>query len=287
MAVFLAVGGQPSGLPLPRTKALKRGLFDAFRKGATTEIGDLREMSIKALNWARNITGVRSSDKCVLFVLADRANEQGFCYPGVERIAREACMNGRSVRRCVQRLSQAGLVEVIVRGGDGTGRMTNLYRLNLETQQELQQADAESVNPKRTTSQEQEDKSERQEVIESPEAKDKLKVNPKKRTRAFPRAEGLPENLNVDAWVKYERFRRESGYKKLTTEGRRLSQQRLSALDKSDQLQVVDMSIANGWQGLFPEKIGVKNGAHQPRDKALGNESFQEIHERNRRRAGL
>jgi predicted transcriptional regulator len=244
-------------------------------------------MSVKALNWARNVTGIKSSDKCVLFVLADRANEQGVCYPGVERIAREACLNRRSVRRCVQRLSQAGLVEVIIRGGNGTGRMTNLYQLNLETQQELQQVDTESVIPKRTTCQEQQDNSDRQEVIKSPKAKDKPKVKPKKRARPISKVEGSPENLNIDAWGKYERYRKESGYKKLTTEGKRLSQQKLSALNKSDQLQVVDMSIANGWKGLFPEKIGAQNGAHQPRDKVLGNESFREIHERNRRRAGL
>jgi len=191
----------------------------------------------------------------------------------------------------MRRLKDAGLVDVVVRGGNGTGRKSNLYHLNLkmraDTEVETHQ-DIGSVVTIGTTCQEQEDKLIRQEDIVSPKAKDKPKVKPKRVSEGPSAHAGFPENLNVEAWERYEDYRRNSGYKKLTNEGRRLQQKRLATLSISLQSQAVDDSIANGWQGLFPDKYGDKQDETNPRGGGERvDESFSAITARNRRTAGL
>jgi len=189
------------------------------------------------------------------------------------------------------RLKAAGLVEILIRGGNGSGRKSNLYHLVLRKQIEvlgIVQPDDASGSANRTTSQEQKDNWVEQEVIESPEAKGKPKVKPKSDTGKSSNEEVLPENLNFEAWIRYEKYLKESGYRRLTKEGRKLSQQKLAALRQEVQSQVVDDSIANGWKGLFPEKYGDKQS--EANETSCGRpfgESFDTINARNRQAAGL
>ena len=64
--------------------------------------------------------------------------------------------------------------------------------------------------------------------------------------------EPLPSNLNVEAWHRWEQYRRE--IKKPIHSASWLSAQRKLAEYGSDQGAVVEQSIANGWQGLFALK---------------------------------
>jgi hypothetical protein len=63
-----------------------------------------------------------------------------------------------------------------------------------------------------------------------------------------------PPDLNAKAWQEYLDYRREAGFKKLTEKGETMAMNRLLKISKAAQQECVDNTIANGWQGLFPDK---------------------------------
>lgn len=95
------------------------------------------------------------------------------------------------------------------------------------------------------------------------------------RARATParsaRAPDPPEGLDADAWERFERYRREIK-KTLKPASIEAAQRKLASFGE-DQAAVVEQSIANGWQGLFPLKDtnrtpnGVARGPDEPPDK--------------------
>lgn len=62
------------------------------------------------------------------------------------------------------------------------------------------------------------------------------------------------KDLNIVAFEKYLAYRKESGVKKLTKHGEMLAAKKLVKFGCSNQMEVVEQSISNGWQGLFELK---------------------------------
>ena len=62
------------------------------------------------------------------------------------------------------------------------------------------------------------------------------------------------KSLNTSAWTAYEQHRKDIKAKRLTKQGTAMAQKKLAALPHDDQMATVELSIANGWTGLFPEK---------------------------------
>jgi hypothetical protein len=83
-------------------------------------------MSMEALRWARSVRGVEPSDKLVLLLLSDQANDDGLCWPSVAGIAADGCMSERTAQRALAALDAAGLV---IRTGNGGRNMTRRYTL--------------------------------------------------------------------------------------------------------------------------------------------------------------
>ena len=80
-------------------------------------------MSARAFNWACAQSPKTTSQKLVLLVLADRADEDGFCFPGTEWISKKcAPMPRESARRVLRELAEQGFVvkEKRRRRDDGT-----------------------------------------------------------------------------------------------------------------------------------------------------------------------
>ena len=71
--------------------------------------------------------------KMVLMALADRANQEGECWPGQASLAKMCSMSERALRDNIDRLSSQGLVTVISRRVDGHNG-TSKYYLTLTTQ---------------------------------------------------------------------------------------------------------------------------------------------------------
>ena len=68
-------------------------------------------MSIEAINWALNhVTGITSTQKAILFALADRADESAQCYPSYDDICKRSGANRKTVGAALRKLEQAKLI---------------------------------------------------------------------------------------------------------------------------------------------------------------------------------
>lgn len=70
----------------------------------------------------------RTATKCVLFALADRANDKSFkCFPGLTTLANDAEMSTRGVQRCIKQLAELGIISIKRRTAT-----SNVYTINLD-----------------------------------------------------------------------------------------------------------------------------------------------------------
>lgn len=89
-------------------------------------------MSISAMNWAWGLD-VPTGEKIVLLALADRANDDGECWPGYASMAEKCSMSERNVMRIVVALEEKNLLKIDHRKNPENNRQkTNVYHLNIE-----------------------------------------------------------------------------------------------------------------------------------------------------------
>jgi hypothetical protein len=83
------------------------------------------------MNWAWGIE-LPPALKLVLLKLADRANDDGECWPGNASIAKACCIGERTLIRYIAKLEEAGLMQTKRRYDDQGKRTTNTYVLDLD-----------------------------------------------------------------------------------------------------------------------------------------------------------
>jgi hypothetical protein len=87
-------------------------------------------VSNQAVTWALGVDTGNPSTKVLLIVLANYADQDHECYPGIDRLARETDMSPSTVKRHMARLIELGHVSRTARGdGFEGGRMSNKYTL--------------------------------------------------------------------------------------------------------------------------------------------------------------
>ncbi len=89
-------------------------------------------MSVNATSWAWSVSGLSSSLKLTLLAIADACNSDGYGFPGQTRIAEQVDCSDRQIRTNVKTLENMDLLAVIHRPGDGSGRHSNAYQLNMD-----------------------------------------------------------------------------------------------------------------------------------------------------------
>lgn len=73
----------------------------------------------------------------VMLALADHADEDGYCYPGIEKIAKKCRISGRSVQRHIKEMEERGELKVdIGRGISVQGGATNRYRITVNNHEQ-------------------------------------------------------------------------------------------------------------------------------------------------------
>lgn len=78
-------------------------------------------MSVRAVTWVLHESTSTGNDRLVLIVIADEADNDGLqAFPSIERIAKLARVNPRTVRRCIARLEGGG--DLLVRRPEHPGR---------------------------------------------------------------------------------------------------------------------------------------------------------------------
>ncbi|MCG7869687.1 MAG: hypothetical protein JAY74_25360 [Candidatus Thiodiazotropha taylori] len=98
-----------------------------------------------------------------------------------------------------------------------------------------------------------------------------------------------PPTINSKAWADLDQYRSTHNAKKVRDTWTNLAKAKacnlLEPLNHEDQQRCVDQTIANGWQGIFPDKIGsTSNGtqSHQPtnaqRRHKLHHETYEQMY---------
>lgn len=84
-------------------------------------------MSIAAINWALNVvTDITATQKAILIALADRADEDGFCYPSYDDICRRSCASRKTLISTLKVLEELTLITRHRRYSQST-----IYRVNI------------------------------------------------------------------------------------------------------------------------------------------------------------
>ena len=92
-------------------------------------------MSIHALAWALSTETGSPTRKAVLLALADRYNEdEKAAWPSIGWIARVTELSPRTVKRAVQELEEAGLLQFVGWSAGRLDRRTKRYRLLIHRQ---------------------------------------------------------------------------------------------------------------------------------------------------------
>ncbi|QND84586.1 Helix-turn-helix domain-containing protein [Chromobacterium vaccinii] len=88
-------------------------------------------MSIKLMSRAWDMD-IPTGQKMILIALADRANDEGECWPGQEELAKKGSMSPRSVVNHIDWLEDHGLLKV-ERRQKGNQRQSNRYTVTLDS----------------------------------------------------------------------------------------------------------------------------------------------------------
>ena len=202
-------------------------------------------MSIKLMTAVWDRQDLSSTQKLVLLSLADWANDDGLCWPSIDRLAIKTSMAGRSVQRIIRDLESMGFVrrdEVLGKG--------NRYWISIPL---TECHPCPSVTPPLT---------------ESHPTPDTVSPNTSKihqLTTKYIRRE-LPECIPIDAWQGWVDMRNQRK-KPLTDRAYNQAIDKLVAFEAKGQniTEVLDRSTMNNWLDLYEikeQKNGTTNRQH-------------------------
>jgi DNA-binding MarR family transcriptional regulator len=187
-------------------------------------------VSIEAINWALNsVTNITSTQKAILLTLADRADVDGYCYPGYDDICKRSCATRHAVANALRRFEQLGLLKRRKRFNKSTvyQLITASAEINTNASAEINTASSVEINTLTTNEPSKE---------------------PPKRNSYKP-----PDSIDKDAWRDWVVYRRK--FKGPTTErSLTLVANKLKDLTPGEQRTAVDMAIECGWKSVFPRK---------------------------------
>lgn len=100
--------------------------------------GRHQSMSIGAMNavWKSDLEG--TCHRFVLLALADRADDDGYCWPGVTNLMDKTGLSRSAVKRSIRHLEGLNLLSRAPRFTSEGDQDTNMYRINLELLQKME-----------------------------------------------------------------------------------------------------------------------------------------------------
>ena len=84
-------------------------------------------MSVHISSWVWRHQDLTPTEKLVMLCLADQANDQGVCWPGIGNIMQRTGLSDRSIQQQLYKLRKMGLVTWQIRPGH-----SNIYQLPIE-----------------------------------------------------------------------------------------------------------------------------------------------------------
>ncbi len=89
-----------------------------------------------------SLEGMSSTQKLVLISLADQANDDGVCWPGMQRLMQRTCLTERAIRGAIRWLEASGLLVTTVRSGT-----SNSYKITPKDYREQAHTPAPDAAP--------------------------------------------------------------------------------------------------------------------------------------------
>jgi hypothetical protein len=206
-------------------------------------------VSLKVMTQVWERTDLSQSQTLVALALADHADDEGECWPSLDRVAEKSRLKKRQTQRVIQQLEQIGILQVERAVGR---RNTNCYRFTFHDEQKGVTAtpfvdaakgvmgDAEKVSPGT-------------EKVSPVTQKGVTAMTPESSLTVIEPSEE-PPGLDREAWDRFFAYRRE--IRRPIKPASIPASQRLLAGFGADQAAIVEQTVGNGWQGLFPLKNG-------------------------------
>lgn len=194
-------------------------------------------MSVKVMTQVWERTDLGQSETLVLLALADHADDNGECWPSMQRIAEKARVQRRAVQRIVQKLEEKGLVTVERSVGRSN---TNRFILHVE---HLVEHKGVTETPLEKTC------LSGQENVSLQAGKRVVATTPESSITIIE-----PSKLNRAAWRAWVQYRKERKFRPYTASGAVRQMEWLSRFTPEDQSAIVEQSTRQGYQGLFELK---------------------------------
>lgn len=226
------------------------------------------------MNWVWGLP-LSSNEKIVLLAIADCANDEGFAYPGYNTLTRKTGMARSTLAKKLKLLSASGLLEKSSHAEIGRGRKVNTYTISMrgeltesmrveliENIKVLRKDISRPISPILELRKVQSSNS------ISPTLEHETSLEPSVIQTPVSR---YPEGLNIVAWEKYKKYRRQARLKALT---KMSEDEQVRALigygDYSIQEACINKTISSGWGSIYPpaQNDGRNNHATGKRSSA-------------------
>jgi hypothetical protein len=203
--------------------------------------------------WPITVTPVQ---KLVLISLADQANDDGICWPGVASMAKRTCLSERSVQRALRELSHLGLLTITLRPGRSTVYRVTAGGVTESPPSQSHHRGVSQSHPRGVTESPGGCHSVTQTIIEPSTNRQSSKAN----------GVALPDWLPAEPWKAYVEMRQRIRAP-LTDKGKVLILAKLEKLAKEGHPpeQVLEQSIENSYRGVFAIKGSTNAQAAKPK----------------------
>nr|WP_282557199.1 helix-turn-helix domain-containing protein [Providencia heimbachae] len=196
------------------------------------------------------------SRKLVLIKLADNANDKGKCFPSYQHVADQCEMSRRSVINHIDALCEMGLVRKTFRDGE-KGNSSNVYLLNLDEPIRVLPSENSALGVVNHLHQPSENSAPPPSENSAPRTSHSFEpVNEPKKGGFDIKNEPIPDWLNRDVWNNWVEYRKDMKKAIRTKQTFNLQIKFLAECFEEGHSpdDVINQSIANGWQGLFKPK---------------------------------
>ena len=235
-------------------------------------------MSIRIMSQVWNMEIDDSTTKLTLMALADFSDDEGYCYPSYEVLAKKISKSKRTAIRAVEKLAELGFLQKEKRElNDGTSR-TNLYKIVSENERVTQTPPMMTNEKEAVTSMTSHSDTDDTRVVTNVSLHSDKGVTPINITtnrtvsRTIkepsinplpPKDVSLPDFIDPTLWQKYLAYKKERR-EKLSSKGIEMKFNEWAKWDAEgiDVNACIREAMANEWQGVFKPKptYGAQNG---------------------------
>lgn len=241
-------------------------------------------MSIRIMSQVWNMEIDDSTAKLTLMALADFSDDEGYCYPSYEVLAKKISKSKRTAIRAVEKLTELGFLQKEKRElKDGTSS-ANLYKILSEKDRVTQTHPRVTNEKERVTSMTlPSDTDDTPRVTSMTPYSDKgvtpINITTNRTVSRTikepsinplpPKGVSLPDFIDPNLWQKYLAYKKERR-EKLSTEGieMKFSEWAKWANEGIDVNACIREAMANEWQGVFKPKTQGSSGRNVPNNAA-------------------